>query len=361
MSIWRFADWFDAPATDYRITLGEGNTPLVRSRSVGPRAGIENLWFKLESVNPSGSYKDRFAAAAVSDMLARGKTRCLATSSGNTGSALAAYCAAAALRCDIAIVETAPDGKLKQMMAYGANIFRVRGFGPDPRVTGEVFELLNDAGKSAECTLQISGFAYSPVGMSGVQTISYELAEQASSPIDHVFVPAGGGGLTLAIARGFRKLRQFPRSPSRPAVHCVQPSGNDTIAGPLRSGQNAGRVVQCQTQVSGLQVPTVIDGNEVIAECRASGGTGHLVDDNSVWEMQKRLAREEGIFCEPAGAVAAVAAVQAIQDREIDSHSMIVCIVTGSGFKDEVSLNRMLDAPTCPMLDASQARAWLLK
>ncbi len=360
MSIWRFADWFDASAVDYRITLGEGNTPLVRSRSVGPRAGIENLWFKLESVNPSGSYKDRFAAAAISDMLARGKTRCLATSSGNTGSALAAYCAAAALRCDIAIVETAPDGKLKQMMAYGANIFRVRGFGPDPRVTSEVFELLNAAGKSAECMLQISGYAFSSVGMSGVQTIAYELAEQ-SSRIDHVFVPAGGGGLTLAIARGFRKLQQISRATIGPAVHCVQPSGNDTIAGPLRTGQNAGRVVQCQTQVSGLQVPTVIDGNEVIVECRGSGGNGHLVDDTAVWEMQRRLTREEGIFCEPAGAVAAVAALQAVQDREITPHSTIVCIVTGSGFKDEVSLNRMLDTNTCPMLDASQARAWLLK
>ena len=109
---------------------GEGNTPLIPSSRIGRMLGVRNLWFKLESCNPSGSYKDRFACAAVSGMRAAGKTRVIATSSGNTGAALAAYCAAAGIECRIAIVETAPDGKLRQMMAYGAHIFRVRGFGP---------------------------------------------------------------------------------------------------------------------------------------------------------------------------------------------------------------------------------------
>ncbi len=356
MSIWRFADWFDASGPEFRITLGEGNTPLVKSKSIGPKAGLDNLWFKLESVNPSGSYKDRFATAAISDMRAKGKTLCLATSSGNTGSALAAYCAAANIDCRIAIVETAPAGKLKQMMAYGANIFRVQGFGPDPRVTGEVFEMLNLAGKSAQSMLQISGYAFSPVGMSGVQTISYELAEQSSAPIEHVFVPAGGGGLTLAIARGFRKLVELDKLAVSPAVHCVQPAGNDTIASRLRHGAHEGQIVQCQTHISGLQVPTIIDGTQVIHECRKSGGTGYLVHDSDVWEMQKRMAREEGIFCEPAGAVATVAALDARIKGELTGTSHAVCIVTGTGFKDETSLDKMIPVTGCPMLSVERAR-----
>ena len=95
MSIWKWADSLTPVSPESRLTLGEGNTPVVRSRRIGPDAGLANLHFKLEPGNPTGSYKDRFAAAAVTDMISRGTRRCIATSSGNTGSALAAYCAVA--------------------------------------------------------------------------------------------------------------------------------------------------------------------------------------------------------------------------------------------------------------------------
>src|SRR5690606_34975203 len=100
--------------------LGEGNTPLVKSRQLGPALGLPNLYFKLEMLNPSGSYKDRFAASAVSELLDKDLKFCLATSSGNTGAALAAYCAAADIKCFLAIVDGAPSGKLQQMQVYGA-------------------------------------------------------------------------------------------------------------------------------------------------------------------------------------------------------------------------------------------------
>ena len=118
MSIWRWSDQLEPVPDAARITLGEGNTPLIRSRAIGPAAGLRNLFFKLESGNPTGSYKDRFAAAAISHMVARRQTDCIASSSGNTGAALSAYCAAVGIRCRIAIVETAPAAKLQQMMAY---------------------------------------------------------------------------------------------------------------------------------------------------------------------------------------------------------------------------------------------------
>src|SRR5947209_5008049 len=108
MSIWRWAEWMDAVPEEARISLGEGDTPLLRSRRLGPSCGLEHLYFKLEFANPTASYKDRFAVTAVSHMKAAGRTRCVATSSGNTGSALAAYCAAAGIECLIAIVEGAP-------------------------------------------------------------------------------------------------------------------------------------------------------------------------------------------------------------------------------------------------------------
>jgi threonine synthase len=349
--MWQFIDLFSKVPPASRVTLGEGNTPVLRSRRIGPAAGLDQLYFKLESVNPSGSYKDRFASAAISCMVAAGKKRIIATSSGNTGAALAAYAAAAGISCEIAIVETAPNGKLKQMAAYGAKLFKVKGFGMDAAITQRVFAELARRGEGADAQLQISAFAYSPDGMRGVQTISYELAEQGEGGWDHVFCPAGGGGLTLAVAKGFEQLVTLNKLSQGPKIQCAQPFGNDTIATPLATGATAARAVTCTSAISGLQVASVIDGNEVIAACRDSGGSGHVVRDEQVWEMQSRLAREEGIFCEPAGAVAATAAIQAAAAGGVARDERICCLVTGSGFKDGASIDRMLRGWECPVVD----------
>ena len=220
---------------------------------------MKNLFFKLEITNPSGSYKDRFACAAVSDMVAHGKTECIATSSGNTGAALAAYCALAGISCEIAIVEGAPEGKLKQMLAYGAKLYRVRGFGIDADVSDRAIKCLKAPSARPQAQMQISAFAYCPVGMSGVKGISHELAEQSKGldreAWDHVFCMAGGGGLVLATALGFEQLQQVGRLDKLPRTECVQPVGNNTISGPLRSGLNVAQAVQCTSKISGLQVP----------------------------------------------------------------------------------------------------------
>ena len=345
MSIWKYADRFSDVSTEHQLSLGEGHTPLVRSRSIGPTAGLENLFFKLETVNPSGSYKDRFAAAAISHMRATGKSKCVATSSGNTGSALAAYCAAARMPCQIAIVETAPQSKLTQMLAYGAQLLRVRGFGTESTTTAEVFQLLADLGSREDSAVQISAYHYSPEGMYGVQTIGYELAEQTEGQLQHIFCQAGGGGLTLATARAIAEASPHTK------VHCVQPSGNDTIAGPLREGLSTARAVQCTTTISGLQVASVVDGNEVVTECRELAGTGYIVEDTEVYSLQRRLAREEGIFCEPAGAVALAGALQSAALGELPSDETAVCLITGSGFKDSVSAEQMVARCECPLVN----------
>jgi threonine synthase len=350
MSIWRFADLIAPVPADSRISLGEGNTPLIRSRRVGPAAGLKNLYFKVETGNPAGSYKDRFACAAISGMRAAGKTRIIATSSGNTGAALAAYSAAAGIECRIAIVETAPDSKLRQMMAYGAHIFRVRGFGLDPVISVDAFQHLQRIGSRADTVLQISAYAFSPVGMSGVQTIAYELAEQHPD-LDHVFAPAGGGGLCVALARGFAQLVERKSLARTPAVEVVQPIGNDTIATPLATGAEQARDVTATTKISGLQVPNVIDGHWALTECRATGGSGYAVPDELVWDTQRRLALEEGVFTEPAGAAALAGVLQAARAGKLRPEAQIACLVTGTGFKDEASVTRMLGDVTAPMLD----------
>ncbi len=359
-NFWRWADKISFVEEGSRITLGEGDTPLIRSRHIGPQMEFEHLYFKLETANPSGSFKDRFAVVAVADLLSRGVKKCLATSSGNTGAAIATYCAAAGIECTIAILETTPLGKLTQMLAHGAKLVRVKGFGLDPKLSEAIFEMLSRIGKEQGCPPQISAFHYSPVGMSGTQTISYELAEQFAeieSYPDHVFVPAGGGGFALGTIVGFEQMAQtgYPM----PAVEIVQPEGNDTIASALRNGKEKANAVNCTTAISGLQVASVIDGDDVLTHARASGGTGHIVTDDDIWKVQKRLAREEGIFSEPAGAVATAGALKAMAAGEIDPGKKIVCLVTGSGFKDPVSIDKMNEGIEVPTLDIDETAALL--
>lgn len=353
MSIWRWADWLPSIPVEARCTLGEGDTPLVASRSLGRAAGLSQLWLKLESVSPTGSYKDRFAAVAISAMVAAGKRTCIATSSGNTGAALAAYCAAARVDCRIAIVETAPLDKLRQMLAYGARLVRVRGFGLDAATNEQAFEILQRRANRADAQLQISAFRYSPIGMSGVSSIAWELSEQLPEPPQHIFTCAGGGGLTLAIARGCQQLVERGRWRRTPAVHCVQPEGNATIAGPLARGESQAVAVEGRTRISGLQVASVLDGHETLAACRASGGNGWLVTDEDVWNVQQRMALEEGIFCEPAAAVPLAGALQARAAGRIGADDTVVCLVTGSGFKDAAAVERMVARQPCPLVDLS--------
>jgi threonine synthase len=340
--IWKYSHLLSSFKDTAKLTLGEGSTPLVKSRQLGPMLGLKNLYFKLELINPSGSYKDRFAAAAVSDLLQKEINFCIATSSGNTGAALAAYCAAARIKCYLAIVDGAPMGKVQQMQVYGAETLMIKDFGIDPEVTKHIMNGLRIISKNLGASVQISAYRFCPLAMSGVQTISYEIAEEISAFSGHIFSPAGGGGLTLAITKGFHKWKEINPDFKIPKVHCVQPKGNNTISGSLRNGLfKTQAVAQSLTSISGLQVPNIIDGDEVLVACRATGGTGYVVDDHLIYECQENMANTEGIFCEPAGAVGFAGLLSALKNGEINKKDHIVCMVTGHGFKDPISAEKI--------------------
>lgn len=353
--IWKYDHLLPWLGQQHRVTLGEGDTPLVRSRHIGPMIGIAELYFKLELTNPTGSYKDRFAAAALSFLTESGARQCFATSSGNTGAALAAYSAAVGIPCFLAIVDGAPEGKLSQMEVYGAHTLMIRSFGKDANVSSAVMSGLNALADRNGSPVQISAYKYSAAGMAGVQTIAYEIAEELNGEALNVFSPAGGGGLTLAVLRGFQTWKENSVNFVLPRVHCVQPAGNNTICGPLREGKkHASAIGASTTTVSGLQVPNVLDGDRVIEGCRASGGGGHVVDDADVYQCQHALAVKEGIFCEPAGAVALAGLQRAVREGMVAKGERVVCLITGHGFKSitgggvktrEVSTRRFFETP----------------
>lgn len=333
----------------HRVLLGEGHTPLIRSRVIGRQLGIPDLYFKLENLNPTGSYKDRFAAVLTGEMNAARQKVCIATSSGNTGAALSAYCAAAGIKCLLVVVDGAPLPKIRQMQLYGAEIFMVKGFGKNPAITTGIFNTLEQICSAQQLPLPVSAYRYCPSGMEGVQTMAYEILEATEHAVHQVFVPAGGGGLTLAMAKGMDQYGAAVK------VNCVQPEGNDTIASALRSGGVEARAVTSSTtRVSGLQVASVIDGHGVIAACRKYNGNGYTVTDANVFRWQQALAQTEGIFSEPAGAVALAGLEDAVKRKEVHPHETVVCLVTGSGFKDMASVDAHFNLPAITQLENFQ-------
>jgi threonine synthase len=325
-----------------RLTLGEGNTPLVASARIAPA-----LAFKLEYTNPTGSYKDRFIQRELS-AYAAAPPFVLATSSGNTGASLAAYAARAGFRCLICAHPEAPAGKVTQMRAHGATVVRIPGFSLDAAVTAAVFADLDRWRQAQGVPLVVSAFRYCPVGMAGVETIADELAINAPR---HVFVPAGGGGLYVAMVRGFTRLGLDVK------VHAVQPSGCATVVEAWRKRQAHAELMASTTQISGLSVPSDVDATLALEHLYANGGLGIAVSDEAVWAAQRRLLREEGIFTEPAGAAALAGWLQATEAGLVPRDESAVCLVTGHGAKDNASLEAaaaQVDSPLVAARDLSE-------
>jgi threonine synthase len=317
---------------DMRATLGEGNTPLTASVRMGRRPGAGPLFFKLENCNPSGSYKDRFVAAEISHLLRQGARACVATSSGNTGASLAAYCARYGITCMILVDEDTPAGKLAQMQAHGARVIRIRDFTRDPAVTGQVFAQLRAFSAERSTPLVVSAYRYCPAGMAGVESIAEELALQTKDRLDHVFVPVGGGGLYSAVVRGFQKSGRVPK------VHAVQPAGCSTVVAAFERGDGVIRSVASATRISGLSVPFDIDATLALGLLAECGGHGLAVSDDQVLEAQRLMLEQEGIYCEPAGATALAGWIDALDRRIVLPDETSVCLVTGHGFKDPATI-----------------------
>ncbi|MGH9523730.1 MAG: pyridoxal-phosphate dependent enzyme [Terriglobales bacterium] len=335
-------------------TMGEGNTPLVESVAIGPQFDIR-LWFKLESCNPTGSYKDRFIAAQVTEFLRDAVTACIATSSGNTGSSLAAYCARCGITCAIFVNEHAPSGKLHQMQGHGARVFRIRDFITSPEITMDVYRRLRRISDENSIPVVVSAFRYCPDAMRAVQGIAQELAGQLSESLDHVFVPVGGAGLFVALCRG------FAASSSAPSVHAVQPEGCATVVSAHREGRDKILPITSTTRVSGLAVPFDIDASVAVQELRRSGGAGIAVSDSEVFAAQRMMLRQEGIWAEPAGAAALAGCIRAVRDGRVTAGQAVVCLVTGHGFKDPDSLGEAARENTISVIDHTEIIPELLE
>jgi threonine synthase len=327
--------------------MGEGGTPLVESARLGPALGMR-LYFKLESLNPTGSYKDRIASVGAAVARRLGYPAMIATSSGNAGAAIAAYAARARLKAILVVPEEAPAAKLAQIRAYGATVIGVRGAFAHPDGGSCMFRAVVETAASRGWLPMITAHRYAPAAMEGVKTLALEIIESLGQSPDRVYVPVGGGGLLAATWRGFVEAQTLGWSHATPRIVAVQPEGCSPV---VQMHHGLPRSTGVTTTVSGLQVAAPPDADLVLDALRASNGAAVAVSDAEVYAAQRRLAREEAIFTEPAGAAAVAALLAGAARGVIGRGETVVCLITGSGFKDAAQL---AIADPIPVLDVEE-------
>lgn len=321
--LWRYGPFLpDVPP----LSLGEGGTPLVPSRSLGPEFGVD-LHFKCEGGNPTGSFKDRGAAVMAASLRALGARALVDDSSGNAGAALAAYCARAGLRARLYVPESASGPKLRQIEAYGAELVRVPG--PRPEAARAVLAACKE-----DPGLTYASHNASPFFIEGLKTVAYELVEDLGAVPDHVVVPVGGGGLFLGIVAGFRNLADLGWVERLPRVHAVQPAAcaplirarEESLAEPVP-------VEPGETAAEGARIPNPERGWEVLRALAEVGGSAVAVGEEGILEARGRLAWDEGLYVEPTAALAAAGLPLLLAQGRVEPGEAVVVLLTGTGLK----------------------------
>jgi threonine synthase len=326
------------PVAGEWVALGEGDTPVVELPRLARRLGVARLRAKLETTNPTGSYKDRIAALSMTLARERGLRGWIATSSGNAATALATYGARAGLPGLIFVTPGIPPGKLLPAQAAGAAVVEVPGIGSggSPDTAARLFAAVREAAEAHSLFLGVTANALNPAGMRGADTIAYELAAEPEPP-DVCYIPTGGGGLSVCIARGLAACGAHTR------VVAAQPSGCAPIVGALEGRLARPEVAVCRTEISGLQLPLPPDGDEAVRWIRSGGGWGTAIGDEAIAAAQRALALDEGLVVEPAAAAGLAAAARDAAEGRLAPGTDALVVLTGSGLKDLGSL-----AAWCP-------------
>ena len=347
--IWRYASRL--PGADHAVSLGEGNTPLLPAAHLDPVIGPQTRYYKVEGLNPTGSYKDRIAAVGMARLRALGRTGWAATSSGNAGASMAAYGARACLTGHLFTLERASPAKLAQIRAHGPQIYAVRGLGLTPEAERATWSNLAELCNRRDWGMLVTAYRFSPHAMEGVKTIAFELFEQLGGVPAAVYVPVGGGGLLWGLWRGFLELQAAGLCSTLPRIIAVQPAGCDAIARAWRSGTALTPLDRCASAISGLQLTSPPDGELVLRALHASGGWATRVPDEATYAAQLDLARQEGLFVEPAAAITLAAARIDAQEGRSTGAGAVVCLLTGIGFKDAAAVERMAADRPATLID----------
>lgn len=348
--IWRYERLLALSSTAPRSPLLVGNTPLLHADRLGAVLGLPHLCIKNDTVNPTGSLKDRASAVVLARAAEIGAERVAVASTGNAGSSLAGLAASMGIPAAIFVPATAPRAKLIQALMYGAQVFAVQGSYDD------AFDLCLEA--SQHLGWYNRNTAYNPLTIEGKKTVSFEIYEQLGNRApDLVFVPTGDGCILSGVARGFRDLQRLRLIERMPRLMAVQAAGSNAIALACRSGASLA-AIQAHSVADSITVNLPRNGAMAVRDIRASRGEAVVVSDEAILAAAHELAATTGIFAEPAAAASLAGLRAYLQEHQQDiSDQTIVLLVTGSGLKDIDAARRAVPLPIEiePRLSAVQA------
>ncbi len=318
----RYRDFLPVTDATPLITLGEGDTPLVRSTSIEREVGCKALYFKLESCNPTGSFKDRGMVVAVAKAVEEGSKAVICASTGNTSASAAAYAA----RCGLTAYVIVPagriaQGKLAQAVAHGARLLEVEGSFDD------ALRIVRELTRVHPVSLVNS---VNPHRIEGQKTAAFEIIDVLGDAPDLLCIPVGNAGNITAYWRGFGEYYHRERASLRPRMMGFQAAG----AAPLVHGQP---VEHPETFATAIRIGNPASWKGAITARNESGGDIQAVTDDEIRTAYTRLARDEGIFAEPASAASVAGLLKLHRDGVDLGDKTIVCIITGSGLKDPVT------------------------
>ncbi|HBF00637.1 MAG TPA: threonine synthase [Dehalococcoidia bacterium] len=311
------------------FSLGEGNTPLVKSRNIVDEIGCKSLFFKLEGCNPTGSFKDRGMVLAVAKAVEKGISSIACASTGNTSASAAAYGAYLGLRTTLIVPKgNVARGKLAQAVAYGAHIAMIDGnFDKALEIARELcerhpVELVN---------------SLNPNRIEGQKTASFEIVEELGMAPDHLFIPVGNAGNITAYWKGFKEALESGLSGKLPVMNGYQASG----AAPIVDGAI---VEEPRTVASAIRIGNPASWELALKVRDESKGFIDKVDDEEILDTYRRLASDEGVFCEPASAASLAGLLKRGNSGESFEGKTIVCVITGNGLKDPDVANEIKPA-----------------
>ncbi len=348
-SIWRYKPLLpvepDSPVPPLRV----GWTPLYEAPRLAERLDLRHVWVKDDSMNPTASFKDRASAVAVVKAQEAGAEIITTASTGNAAAALAGLAASVGLPAVIFVPKAAPPAKIAQHLVYGARVMLVDGTYDD------AFELTLKVAK--EFGWYNRNTAYNPYMSEGKKTAAYEICEQlAWNPPDRIFVPVGDGCIIGAIHKGLRDLQALGWIDKMPKVMGVQAEGSSPLVKAFEKGLQGWEMEPepASSVADSIVAGLPRDRNKALAACRETGGAFLAVSDEEILQAIPVIARNTGVFSEPAAAAAYAGLVKAVERGLVDPEERIVVLLTGSGLKDIKSTMKTVPEPpvVAPTLEA---------
>lgn len=333
-----------------KVSLGEQQTPLVRSTHIGQQLGIKNLFFKLEFLSPTVSLKDRGTSLCALKALELGFDTLCIPSSGNNAASTAAYAAKAGLKSVVFIQKDVSPLKVSKIMAYGAKIVRIDGNLSDAR---KICEELNETHRWFNCS------SLNPYRPTAKRTVAYEIVHQLDGHVpDAVFFPIGGGAGIVSAHRGFHEMQEMGMIPTMPKLIGAQLEACDPVTQAFEQGLDELPIIQTKPTLSdALTNRRPFLGIYALHAARETHGCVVSVSDQEFIRTIELLGAKEGLFVEPAGAISVAALTKLKSQQRIEDLETVVCTLTGYGLNlpQTIQYEAKIPDPVKPEITAVEA------